>query len=119
MKVQKLTSTLTEGNNTNLRRFLLSAAAAAGIDVLSALGAATTRQVVVHHIKKDHNSNGVDELVLMHDRDHRSMHNKYKKKWNENSYTEHKHILVRDIISKLAEKFKDQAVADERELVEV
>lgn len=110
----KRVSSLQESNNTNLRKFLIAAAEYAEIDVTSLVNAPDINKVVVHHIKKDRSANGIDELVLMSDEQHRKMHARYRfKEWNEQAHQEYDHVPVKEIISKLTIRFIQQSEIDE------
>lgn len=111
---------LQESNNTNLRKFLVAAATYAEMDIVSLVGAPNISKVVVHHIKKDRSANGVDELVLMSDEQHRRMHVKYRfKEWNNQAHEDFDYVPVREIISRLATCFTQQSIEDEKQLVTV
>ena len=102
--------TLNEGNNTNLRSFLLSLVSLAKLDNEFV-------NPVVHHTTKDTKKNGIDELVIMNDKDHRGMHNKYRnKEWDVNAHKGYKYIEVRDIIEKALLELNNKSYAEEKAL---
>lgn len=91
-QIENKNRTLTESNNTNLRKFLLSLIELSGITI-------NIDNPVVHHTKKDSGLNSVEDLVLMSDHDHRSMHAKYRgKPWDENAHKPYYFIEVKDIL---------------------
>ena len=87
-------SNIDESINTNLRKFLLSLVELAGID----LGMPNP---VVHHTKKNRDMNKIDDLVLMDDHDHRSMHAKYRNKsWDIDAHKLYRFIEVKELLSR-------------------
>ena len=101
---------LIEGDNTNLRRFLLSLVELADINI-------DMSDPVIHHITKNTTINGIYDLVIMEDHDHRSMHAKYRnKEWNDNAHKPYKYIEVKDILSKALYNLEQTAHSEEVKL---
>lgn len=102
--------TLTEGNNTNLRGFLLS---------LLDLAKLNNEFVnpVVHHTTKDTKRNSIYELVIMENSDHIRMHNKYRnKEWDINAHKPYKYIEVLLLVDKALLELHDKSQAEEKKL---
>ena len=110
MKFKKITTVLTEGNNTNLRSFLFELITLSGLTL-------DIENPVVHHTKKDQGKNSVDDLVIMSDHDHRSMHAKYRNKdWDNNAHKPYKYIEVKDILAAAVHKLKLQSYIEEQNI---
>lgn len=106
----KFKKQLIEGNNTNLRSFLFE------LITLSEL-TLDIENPVVHHTKKDQGKNSVDDLVIMSDHDHRSMHAKYRNKdWDNNAHKSYKYIEVKDILAAAVSKLKLHSYIEEQDI---
>ena len=111
---------LKEGNNTNLRKFLIAASICAKMDIASLVGAPNIDKVVVHHITKNRSDNGIHDLVLMSDEQHRRMHAKYRfKEWNNQAHEDFDYVPVSEIINRLVICFEQESVQDEKLIVRV
>ena len=98
---------LDESINTNLRKFLLSLIGLAQITL-------DIDNPVVHHTKKDRGKNSIDDLVIMSDHDHRSMHAKYRgKEWDDNAHKAYKYIEVKDILIPAMNKLQQISYTEE------
>lgn len=114
MKFRIVENVVNESSNTNLRKFLLSVAEYSDLDIVSLVGAISVNDIVVHHTKKDRSLNGIDDLVLMSDHQHRSMHSSYRfKKWNENAHLEYDFVPVRDVLAAVSKNLAQQSTEDE------
>ena len=109
MKFKRFT-TLKEGNNTNLRSFLFELITLSGLTL-------DIENPVVHHTKKDQGRNSVEDLVIMSDHDHRSMHAKYRNKdWDNNAHKPYKYIEVKDILARAVYKLGLQSFVEEQNI---
>lgn len=98
---------LDESINTNLRKFLLSL-----IDLAQII--LDIDNPVIHHTKKDRGKNSIDDLVIMSDHDHRSMHAKYRdKEWDDNAHKAYKYIEIKDILIPAMNKLQQISYAEE------
>ena len=98
---------LTEGDNTNLRKFLLALVEMSGVPL-------NFTQPVIHHTKKDRNQNGLYDLVLMENSDHCSMHNRYRYKvWNNNAHKDYEYMEVPQILDALKDKLTKESYKEE------
>lgn len=101
---------LDESINTNLRKFLLALIDLSGLDL-------PFKNPVVHHTKKDRGLNGIEDLVIMSDHDHRSMHAKYRnKEWDENAHKPYTFIEIKDILAATMSKLDKISNVEERKL---
>lgn len=100
-------NSIDESINTNLRKFLLSLVELANID----LGKSNP---LVHHTTKDRTMNSLDDLVLMDDHDHRSMHAKYRNKPRDvNAHKPYKFIEIKDILEKAVHNLQQLSYREE------
>ena len=105
---------LTESINTNLRKFLISLLELSNVDWKSLLNVNSVNDIVVHHIGKDRTANSVNDLALMSDHWHRSMHTKYSgDKWDPSVLKNYPHILISDLLVHVADNLISQNKQDE------
>ena len=108
--------TLSESINTNLRKFLISLVELSNIDWKTRLEVSNIDEIVVHHKNKDRTGNSMENLVLVSDHNHRSMHSKYSNdKWQPDVLNNYAHIPVTELLNDIAEsiikinkEFEDQ-----------
>lgn len=105
---------LTESINTNLRKFLISLLELSNVDWKSLLNVDSVDDIVVHHIGKDRTANSVNDLALMSDHWHRSMHTKYSgDRWDPSVLKNYPHILISDLLGHVADNLISQNKQDE------
>ncbi len=110
MKFRLAEEQLHESNNTNLRKFLLELVRLANIRL-------DFENPVVHHTKKDTQMNSIEDLVLMGDHDHRSMHAKYRnKEWDNNAHKSYKYTDVELLMSRALYNLQKQSYEEEQQL---
>ena len=110
LETQSSVDTLDESINTNLRKFLLSLIDLSGLDL-------PFENPVVHHTKKDRGLNSVEDLVLMSDHDHRSMHATYRNKpWDNNAHKPYKYMEIIQILNEAVKKLQTVSNIEERQL---
>lgn len=101
---------LDESINTNLRKFLLSLIDLSGLNL-------PFENPVVHHTKKNRGLNSVEDLVLMDDRDHRSMHAKYRNKpWDNNAHKPYVYMEIFQILDAAVTSLQKVSNIEERQL---
>lgn len=111
MKFRLVENYIKEGINTNLRKFLLELVKMAGISL-------NIENPVIHHTKKDRGKNAPEDLVLMSDHDHRSMHATYRnKEWDNNAHKGYNYIEVNDILFQVLKQVQSQSYAEEQQLI--
>lgn len=110
MKFRLVEDCIEESINTNLRKFLLELVKISGITL-------DIENPVIHHTQKDRGKNAPEDLVLMSDHAHRSMHATYRnKEWDNNAHKRYKYIEVNDILDQVLKQLQSQSYVEEQQL---